>query len=385
MFMCMGTVTMFLLPPNSLEIVIIFLCLICFAKGEKNGISPALFRKAISLVFAFIAGSYFTGVSIGNYFGLILRISLATMILSIFRNRMELLKENIYVSLWFLTIYGAINYIAAQLLAPFYHPIQLESGYYTHTCGYIFFSQEEPSLGSLYRNPGLFWEPGLFQFPINLLIYYILVVYKKPLKDCLIPILVLASTISGTGVLIMSIIICYRLFVIDKIKISAQTIISFTIFLIVLLPFVYIILSDKLVGESAGTSGARLYDLIFGLQVVSDNPIFGIGYDVEKYVDMMSDISLGKFYDENYEFGHHQGNTNTIISIFMLLGIPVGCIFLFGLLKQRLFPKMHLFTAIVILSILSEPLTSVTFIWLIVLSSSMSCHRSKQYSLSKNE
>ena len=179
----------------------------------------------------------------------------------------------------------------------------------------------------------------------------------------------------------MSIIICYRLFVIDKIKISAQTIISFTIFLIVLLPFVYIILSDKLVGESASTSGARLYDLIFGLQVVSDNPIFGIGYDVEKYVDMMSDISLGKFYDENYEFGHHQGNTNTIISIFMLLGIPVGCIFLFGLLKQRLFPKMHLFTAIVIFSILSEPLTSVTFIWLIVLSSSMSCHRSKQYML----
>lgn len=376
-FMCMGTVPSFLLPSNILDFFIIILCVLYYLKHRVVFISE-VFLKYLFFALAFFLGSLVTGTPISQYFGLLLRTTISFFILHIFYKDLDKFRYIIYIVLWFFAIHGVLNFLACQFMAPYFHSFQTGSGYYSYTFGNLFFSLVQPSWRDITRNSGLFWEPGLFQMPLNILLYLILVVYKLPFKRCVIPLLVILSTISGTGLFIMAVIVGYRLFVIDKNRFLPQILIFAPI--IIILSFItFFVLKDKLVGDNASTGGARLYDLVMGVDLIIKNPIFGIGYDMKAYEDMTYDLSLGSFYDDIYSFGTHTGNTNTIISIFMFLGIPVGLVYLIGLIRQKLFPYNRLFSFVIVVSLLSEPLTSITFIWLIVLSSSLKSRCSHLY------
>lgn len=165
------------------------------------------------------------------------------------------------------------------------------------------------------RNSGIFWEPGAFQGYLNLAILFLVTTKDRFNKINVVKLLVLIIAVlttmstSGYFALLLSLVVWY-LKKIDN-KFHKKHLLLFVVVLIVIgvvmsLPVV----QDKFDIENISYS-ARLNDNVSGVMAVFDEPLFGLGFNSERYYEVLEGYGI-------------IANSSGLLMVFQEFGIMVG-------------------------------------------------------------
>lgn len=220
------------------------------------------------------------------------------------------------------------------------------------------------------RPNGFFFEPGVFHIYLNTYLLLSLFVFKNK-KHTLVATLSVIFTQSTTGLIVLFMIFGVYLFqnYITKGNLLNRTLKFFVsiVLLSMLLLMGWSNVEDKIFGESRGSLIARQYDTLTGLNVVVANPIYGIGFDYDNYY--IAAKKLGYQDTEMTAEGiKKRNNSNGIVMMFYNIGIPLSCVFIFGLFRQQLIDNKLLFGGIIFVSLLTEAIIFTPFFLIIIFS-----------------
>lgn len=312
----------------------------------------SLLISIIVLLHAFI-----THTDIALYFNLVIKIILSLLCLSIYNYDVNIIRNSLVKILRYIAIYSIFHYIIILILPSslFVPKLTENGGYYVRTIGYILNLSAETNFigGSLIqRNASLFWEPGVLQTVMNLLLYLELFYYKSKFKRILLPIAVIISTVSTTGYMLV-----FFLFFIKNIgylKKSLKKMGLLFILLLIFSPLLVYEVTKKVNLDSDGNDsfGLRVYDLFMPLYVASNN-FWGIGYDSDKLIDSFSKYSVNLFGSSLYI---ERAPSNSITSGCAYWGFMIMSLILYGFYNQNIFPKKKLFLCVWVILLSSEPL-----------------------------
>ena len=226
--------------------------------------------------------------------------------------------------------------------------------------GYIFTYHDLSGSNALFKRPdGFFFEPGVFQFYLNVFLYITLFVRRQKWTDVGLATAAVVATQSTTGIviLLLQFAVAYLLWL--RTADRSQKLGVFVFVPIMLLPlgaYMTYNVTEKFYGQLSGSAEAREYDLRTGLNVALEQPLTGIGFDYERYYDIASRVGY-RDADLSIENITERGNTNGIVVLFYSLGFPLAIIFLLGIFRQRLFRPGLLMATLVMLSLISESLS----------------------------
>jgi len=230
--------------------------------------------------------------------------------------------------------------------------------------------------GSLARNTGILWEPGLLQLMLNLFLFYSIIHKKSLLNICLV-ILLIITTFSTSGFVIL--LFNIGLFIFGRTDNKARLLINI-LYGILLTAALYTTMSSNIIDKVGGenTSGLiRFRDFSIGLELIKEKPILGHGiYDSEYLLSKsyVQHIEAMIFTEGFLEISGDMagGFTNGLIAIFTWFGLPVGCILYYLLYKNKFVGnngfQRSVFFAILCFSFFSEPITYTSFFLLFPLS-----------------
>lgn len=223
---------------------------------------------------------------------------------------------------------------------------------------------------SIIRPDGFFYEPGVFQVYLNIFLYLALFVFRSAWKSIL-GVAAVFSTQSTTGILICltiaSVFIATRYLNNGSLPARVLKFFVAAIAIVILGLAASVNIKDKLSGGSQGSYWARQYDLITGLNVISHNPMFGIGFDYEQYYKASSQLG---FVDTLLpeRIIRDRGNSNGIIFLLYSIGIPLSIPFLVGMFRQRFFANQILFGVVQFLAFFGESMIFTPFFLMIIFS-----------------
>lgn len=244
------------------------------------------------------------------------------------------------------------------------------------------------------RNQGWFWEPGINQIYLNILLYLEGFVFKSKNRWRLVLIvLAIITTFSTSGFIIMSIILL-SLYAnsILKYLIQGNPVIIILLSVALLVPSYYIVekviipnIINKTTGDKESSFQKRVFDLIQCPCIAADYPLTGVGLDKEAFHDfrssyqMKNDCRALSDYLENLTGltfktkSTNKGSSNSIVGLMAMIGFPFSFILLGFLFFQELFTiKKGLFMSIVIISVFFEPILLRPFFMILILSGMMS-------------
>lgn len=223
--------------------------------------------------------------------------------------------------------------------------------------------------GGLVRPDGFFFEPGVFQIYLNLYLFLMLFV-SRSLRRAAVGGVAVLSTQSTTGMLICIVLVCTAFVQYSRIG-GARRRLAVLLAAVVVTPTLlylgYDNLQEKLFGELQGSSWARQYDLFTGLNILSEHPLLGIGFDTKRYTSTAQvlgyeDTLLGP---EGLE---ERSTSNGLMQLFVSIGIPLGLAFIVGVTRQRIFNHRILITIWYTLSMFGEALVFSPFFLLVAFS-----------------
>lgn len=285
------------------------------------------------------------------------------------RGYSELSKDLIVIFPW-MAIQAILTFLLANILPSIFTEIKTADDGSFFTVFYFFnYHIIIENFSGFIRPNGFFWEPGVFQIYMNLYLYLALFVFQSK-KHVLLAILAVACIYSTTGLLIASLLLgsaSIKHFSVNNKKskffIVAATLLTLPIILI----FTAKNIEDKFFGESQGSSLIRQYDMIAGLNVISNYPLLGIGFDHVRYERIVSNYffvadSLG--FSENPE----RATSNGIIYLGYTIGLPLALIFIVGIFRQKIFKDQFLIGLILFLSMFGEALIYTPFFIMFVFS-----------------
>ena len=250
---------------------------------------------------------------------------------------------------------------------------------------YLFFYDVEKHKLSLFgvefvRNQGWFWEPGILQIFLNILLFLEGFIFRR--RSWTIPLIIFAilTTYSTTGIFIM-IIVLFFIFM-KSIKRNPLLIL---LAISITFPLYYIAklnIEDKTTGEKAGSFQKRYLDLVQPLAIASDYPITGIGLDRDYFQKLRSKFQMednfGKIIEtsiglERIAQSTEKGSSNSLTYLMAAMGFPSALFLFYCLFKQNLFTKRKgIFMTIIIISLFSEPLLLRPFFLILITSGMMS-------------
>lgn len=235
------------------------------------------------------------------------------------------------------------------------------------------------------RNQGPFWEPGVFQFYLNVAIYLTLFVVKNPkfkIFDLIIFNFALISTFSGAALVPMFLILLAFFFENTNVK-------SFIVVFLITCIYIGItstgflnIIFDKMLNQGSNNSIVYRWIGIEGsLKGFFLNPIFGSPPEVNEAIKSSLAIKyLGQTYGSN---------TNTFINYFAYYGVFVGSFMVirtysfFRRNSRSMIASLLVFGAYFI-STSNENLTSSLLIFVLAFIKNQSRHVSNSSSLNQS-
>ena len=220
---------------------------------------------------------------------------------------------------------------------------------------------------NIIRNQGVFWEPGVLQVFLNILLFLEAFVFKKSKYILVFTIIALVSTLSTTGMMLMFLIL-----VVYFKDVLTKNILFLPIAIISLLS-VYVITTDnvsnKLFGEGITSFQVRLFDFVQPLGIVMQHPLTGVGLDDQQYIELRNSIDYSISLDELNFTNIEKGSTNSIMFFLAASGIPATLLILSMLYKQAFIThKKKLFFLLIIMSLMTEPLLLKPFFIIFVMS-----------------
>ena len=253
---------------------------------------------------------------------------------------------------------------------------------FVKTFNYIFFYDPERSslniLGlDFVRNQGWFWEPGINQIYLNILLYLEGLVFKRNKWVILLTIFAIFTTYSTSGIIIMMIILIF----IFKSSIKKNPILIFLAISIVI-PFYFIAKSNVEEKLETFSFQKRYFDLIQTISIINDYPLTGIGLDDSFFSDFRSshfiNNNLLNTFEESTSFelrakSTDKGSSNSITYLMVAMGIPISSFLLYCFFKQTLFPnRKRILMMIIFISVFTEPLLLRPFFLIFIVSGMMS-------------
>jgi len=294
---------------------------------------------------------------------------------SYFLHRMKwILRVILYYSICNFIFYIFINNSLSQII---YNTDKV-----LYTFNHIFFYNPEKSAFNILglefvRNQGWFWEPGINQIYLNILLYLEGFVFKRNKWIILLTVFAIFTTYSTTGIIIMMIV----LFFIFKSSIQQKPILIF-LAIIMLFPFYFIMKSN--IEEKLETSSfqKRYFDLIQTISITKDYPLTGIGLDDTYFSEFRSNHFINNNFLNSFEESTNlelrakstdKGSSNSITYLMVAMGIPISFFLIYCLFKQLLFRhKKGIFMMIIFMSVFSEPLLLRPFFLILIVSGMMS-------------
>jgi hypothetical protein len=314
-----------------------------------------------------------------SFFGVITFTTILTLVY--FNNQVN--KEGFINSLYFVlklilfhSLFSFILYFIVKdhldLLTSEYHD--------TETYNYLFYySVKEGIIINLFgldfhRNAGIFWEPGILQIYLNILLFLEVNVFKRNKRLLALIIIGILSTYSTTGLLLLMIQLIYFL------KTESKKYIAIFLITLIAIPLYFfssINFNEKIYGEREFSFQKRLFDLTQPFFIALERPITGIGLDIDQFQEVREEFYITSNLNEMFgEVGIEQklettskGSTNSVMYMLAGMGFPTAILFIFMLFKQNIInQKKNLFFFIVLVSVMSEPLLLRPFFFMFIIS-----------------
>ena len=224
------------------------------------------------------------------------------------------------------------------------------------------------------RNYGLFWEPGAFQFHINIALLFFLFLKQQNKSYFWVFMFALITTYSTTGYLTFVVILASSLLYSNNHVIDRK----YLLFICALLLVTGFVFKDLLFGSNLSSGGStvfgkitnfstdddsissasvRYYGVLLPLKLFWDSPIFGHG--IEGLRDLTDTFTNGM-------------NTCTFINWFAQFGLLYGLLAFLGIvgfcrkITRSVFVRIGLFMAFFVAS-MSENLATNPFLIMIIL------------------
>jgi hypothetical protein len=264
----------------------------------------------------------------------------------------------------------ALTTVGTWLVAPFlFLPLEIDDTVYHSVLLVLNYHHTVEAATSVIRPDGFFFEPGVFQIYLNLHLYLALFVFRD-LRRAALALAAVLSTQSTTGLAICLLLIGgYTLLRLRQAPVRRKVLLTFCAAVVVvpIALFTYQNAAQKLFGDLQGSTFARTYDLITGLNVLAEHPWIGIGFDHERYRETSG--SLG-YNDTPLDLDKAAERTNSNGNIVLLYsaGIPLALPFFVGMFRQTFFRHRALVGALLWLSFMTEALVLTPFFLLLIFS-----------------
>lgn len=268
--------------------------------------------------------------------------------------------------MYLLTIYSLILYFLCLLIPSLSSALPYLSNVYDSSASiHNGLFSVVISGASISRNYGITWEPGAFALLLCIATYCTLNCYKCPNKKHLVIFsLGIITTLSTMGYIVLLMIFISKLNFKNKNR-GIIIIVAIVSLIILQVPFIQETVFGKLSGlgnpsnEMSETTEARLNAIVFPGAAFLRHPIFGVGYEDFKVINMTLCNSVA---------------TNTIINWFAIFGITLGIPFLLYYLRATyaiLNNKSSMFCVIsicmaAILLVSTESLLRISLIYVII-------------------
>ena len=286
---------------------------------------------------------------------------------------------------WILRIslyYSICNFLFYILIKNSLTQITFNTDKVLYTFNHIFFYNPVRSSFNVFgielvRNQGWFWEPGINQIYLNILLYLEGFVFKRNKWIILLTIFAIFTTYSTTGIIIMMIVLFFIF--ISSIK---QNPILIFLAIIMLFPFYSVVKSN--IEEKLDTYSfqKRYFDLIQTISITKDYPLTGIGLDDIYFSEFRSNHFIKDNFLNSFEESTNleliakstdKGSSNSVTYLVLSLGIPISFFLFYCLFKQELFRhKKGIFMTIIFISVFSEPLLLRPFFLILIVSGMVS-------------
>ncbi len=284
----------------------------------------------------------------------------------------KLFISHLYLILKLILIHALINFFIFPFVKPFL--MNISNGRYDcftflNAFFYLKHTHSFSVLGiELVRNQGIFWEPGILQIFLNLLLFILCFVKKKRGLIFWMTILAIFTTFSTTGLLVLFV----QLLMSFSSEIRKNVLfIPIAVFMTLLMYYITSInISDKIHGKGKFSFQARFFDLVQPFYMVYENPITGVGLDDEQFVKTRQKTNFSlNLQAIDFSNVNDKGSTNSIMFFLAAAGIPFTLILLVMLYFQKLVPeKRKWFFIFVIISLMTEPIMLRPFFLTFVMS-----------------
>lgn len=222
---------------------------------------------------------------------------------------------------------------------------------------FLFFTNIPIRGVSARRNWGPFWEPGCFQYYINMATLFSLFFQQKTWKfDVTLFVLTTMTTLSGASILPLPFIVLAYLFSQSENRKGKMSSLIFVA--IITVAFCYAIGTgyfDEIINKVVGTgdvvsksAGYRVGTMLGNMKAAIMHPLFGATPSVQEEIRRETIHSLNGVFS--------QGNVNTITGYFSYYGVIVGTYFtrkiyrITGLINANTLSRIFAFIAIVIMT-----------------------------------
>jgi hypothetical protein len=286
----------------------------------------------------------------------------------------EIFYVDISILLRFYMYYTLVHIIFLFFGQTFFRPTYV--GSYYKQIGYIlwYIDSGGPSFFNNHRLCGLAWEPGIWQMFLNmnlLMMFYA----KRKTYEIILSIIAIIFTFSTTGlVILIFVIFSYFLYIKGLKNIRAFLIPALVLY--GLSAFIINNFNDKIEGKGATSSMVRFGDFWLGIKMLERSPF--IGEDPKNTLNS-SDKLISNVREQNWDDsleGDKTGYLNAEIVngffIFLLdFGLIVGGYLLYKTYFFNLFANnklKNLFITIIIITLMTEPISRTSFFLFFVLS-----------------
>lgn len=223
--------------------------------------------------------------------------------------------------------------------------------------------------GILKRADGFFYEPGVFQIYLNIFLYLALFVRKNG-RDVVLAILGVIASQSTMGFAVTAFLLAAAYVRgVHNVAVSAKLVVA--IFVpVLILPILWIGYHnyiDKTEGALRGSAWAREYDLYTGLRIIGEYPLTGIGFDLDKYAEAAQRFGY-RGTQLDLSSAAERVSSNGVITLAFMVGLPLFCVFVMGLFRQRFFPNQIIFGVALMMCFLTEALMLTPFFLMIMFS-----------------
>lgn len=259
----------------------------------------------------------------------------------------------------FVVLHAVLNFFLGFIGSSLFITVASPEGFQASSLFYCFFYMAKVTVGGIdfFRNQSFFWEPGVLGLLLNLYLFILLMVkgQLKNFKFILVICFVIITTFSTTSLGLMMVQFFIYFF---RNKISLEKVFVMILAIIILLPIFISNLNEKTSGSGEGSFVIRYYDSLIALDVIRNHPVIGLGLSSSKYNNEQT--KYPRFFQSDLEEG--KPSTNSILSMFVAFGVPLGLLILYALYKQKIIPNSRkLIFCFFLIFLASEPLLLSAF------------------------